>query len=232
MLRIQGLRVRRRGFKVCIEDLELAPGSIVLAGANGSGKSTTLQALSGMLRYEGSWSLDGKDANARLIAKQVAYLPQEPAGLDHLSFSDALKYAGSLFKVKDAHASLDRLNLNHLASKKLRDMSGGERHLAYLSLILMRKPRVVLLDEPTAGIDADNRILIRRTVRESLQGCIVVTTTHLPEDVAVLGDRTLVMSSGSIVFDGDVETLRSHGSSQSLDDASDLEVALATLGRQ
>lgn len=198
----------------------------MLAGGNGSGKSTVLHALSGLVPSHGSWTIEGRPAHASMIA----FLPQHPGGLDHLSFNDALLYSAALHAVDGSVTELDRLGLPHLYPRRLGDMSGGERHLAYLALVLVRRPEVILLDEPTAGIDVENRIQIRRTIKRLAAERLVITASHLPDDIDALGDRILVLSAGRIVFDGDLERLREMGEADPSDSAGQIESALRHLG--
>lgn len=192
-------------------DLDLRPGELVaLMGRNGSGKTTLLRLVAGFHRPErGRVLVSGRDT-ARLhpaeIAQQVGYLPQNPSSLffaetlgEELAFT--LKHhrgAGH-----DAEATLAGLGLEHAAQRNPRDLSGGERERAALAAVLVGAPVVLLLDEPTRGMDAvRKRELVEILTSLRADGVTILLATHDVELVAEIATRVVLLGDGRVVADG------------------------------
>lgn len=214
MLRLQSFSVRRsRRLAVEIESLELSEGSIVLTGANGSGKSTLVLAVAGLLAWRGRAELQGMSVSARRAQARIGYLPQQPGGLEHLTVEQALTYAASLTgePARGVSALVEGLDLGSLSRRRIGGLSGGERQRAYFAQAVVHRPPLVLLDEPTVGIDAEHRTVIRTFIRQLAASCCVLTVSHLPDDIRLLGDRTIVMRKGRPVFDDTSTVLEERG---------------------
>ena len=190
-----------------IDELDLATGVTLLAGANGSGKSTLLAGLAGLGDLQGSVVLVTGSRREPLGAGDVGFLPQHPEGLDHLAVRDACRYAQSLTpgtsSADGPDAVLHDIGIGHLARRRIAQLSGGERQLAYLAAVVVGRPAVVLLDEPTVGLDALHRHMVLAAVGAIAQHAIVVVTTHHALDVATLRNRLVVVHHGTVRFDGD-----------------------------
>jgi energy-coupling factor transport system ATP-binding protein len=192
-------------------DLELRPGELVgLMGRNGSGKTTLLRLVAGFHRPErGRVLLAGNDTS-RLhpadIAQQVGYLPQNPSSLffaetvaAELAFT--LKHHRDLGR--DPDAVLSALGLAQATQRHPRDLSGGERERAALAAVLVGAPRVLLLDEPTRGMDAvRKRALTDILTRLRAEGVAILLATHDVELVADVATRVVLLGDGRIVADG------------------------------
>lgn len=190
---------------------EIYPGEVLaLMGRNGSGKSTLLRVISGLHKPTGGRVLLGSQETSRLhpadIAQTVGYLPQNPSSLffaetvaDELAFT--LKHQSG--PTRDPHEVLDRLGLAHAANRHPRDLSGGERERAALAAVLVGAPRVLLLDEPTRGMDAARQrqlvTLLRQLQRE---GVAIILATHDVELVAEAASRVLLLGDGRVVAEG------------------------------
>ncbi|MEZ4562437.1 MAG: ATP-binding cassette domain-containing protein [Thermomicrobiales bacterium] len=190
---------------------DLYPGEVLaLMGRNGSGKSTLLRVISGLHRpTSGRVFLRGQDTSrlhAADIAQTVGYLPQNPSALffaetvaDELAFT--LRH--QVGPTRDPQEVLDTLGLGHAASRHPRDLSGGERERAALAAVLVGAPQVLLLDEPTRGMDAARRRQLIALLRQlQHDGVAVVLATHDVDLVAEVANRIALLGDGQIVAEG------------------------------
>lgn len=177
---------------------------LCLVGGNGAGKSTALAVMAGLHRpYRGRVTFDGKPLDKykgdSLYQNGVALLPQQPQALfTEKTVADDLRRICPDAATVDAVA--DRLGLSHLLSRHPYDLSGGELQRAAIAMLLLRKPRLLLLDEPTKGLDAgakqELRVLLDALVAE---GVTVVTVTHDIEFAAASADRVGLVFDGALV---------------------------------
>ena len=210
---------RRYGRKVVFEgvDLELRDGITALLGANGAGKTSLLDIMStvrlpdaGDVVYNGV-RIDGERA-ARQARRTLAYLPQAFGFPPAYTASDAIVYAAWLHGLPggvDVEAALARVGLTDEAGQKVSKLSGGMRQRLGLAASLVVEPDLLLLDEPTIGLDPAQRVRFR----QDLLSCGVratVLSTHLVEDVVALADRVVILHNGGVVFDGPVAGLATH----------------------
>ena len=201
------------GRRVVLRDLDLAarPGELIaLMGRNGSGKTTLLRSVIGLHRPSaGRVVVCGRDATHRStadLARDVGYLPQNPGALlfaetlrEELAFT--LKHHAG--RGQDPDGVLATLGLAHAAARHPRDLSGGERERAALAAVLVAAPRVLLLDEPTRGMDYDRkRALGDLLVRLRREGTTILLATHDVELVAAIATRVVLLGEGEIVADG------------------------------
>jgi energy-coupling factor transport system ATP-binding protein len=192
-------------------DLEVRPGELLaLMGRNGSGKTTLLRLVAGLHRpSSGKVLIAGQDTtrfHPADIAQTVGYLPQNPSAL---FFAETLR-AELAFTLKhhrqsglDLDATLATLGLEHAIGRHPRDLSGGERERAALAAVLVGGPRVLLLDEPTRGMDAvRKRALIATLHLLRDDGVAILLATHDVELVAEVASRVALLGDGRIVADG------------------------------
>jgi energy-coupling factor transport system ATP-binding protein len=197
-------------------DLEVRPGELVaLMGRNGSGKTTLLRLIAGLHRPSSGRVLIAGQDTTRLhpadIAQSVGYLPQNPSTL---FFAETLR-AELAFTLKhhrqsglDPEATLAALGLEHAIDRHPRDLSGGERERAALAAVLVGGPRVLLLDEPTRGMDAARkRALVAILHRLCDDGVAILLATHDVELVAEVASRVALLGDGRIVADGGPRTV-------------------------
>ncbi len=196
-------------------NLEVRPGEFVaLMGRNGSGKTTLLKHLVGLLRPgQGEVlvaGLDTRRAPVEEVARRVGYVPQDPGSLlfaetlqEELAFT--LRSHGLLNPQawQGAEGLLRRLGLSDFARRDPRDLSGGERQRAALAAILVAEPEVILLDEPTRGLDYGQKETLADLLRrERARGRAVIMATHDVELAASCADRVVMLAEGEVVVDG------------------------------
>ena len=200
-------------------DLDLKPGVTGLLGPNGAGKTTLLRLLATALPpSHGQVSVLGLDpevpAQRTGIRRQLGYLPQEigfPRGFTAFAFVDYIALLKEWTQPAARHAEvrrvLDLVGLPDLGAKRIRAMSGGQRRRAALAQALLGSPQVLVLDEPTTGVDPEQRVTLRTVLAEIARTSIVVLSTHQTEDVAALCERVIVLDRGRVRYDGSVTDL-------------------------
>lgn len=186
--------------------IELNQGITVLLGPNGAGKTTLMKLIVGLLSPQrGTISVDGR----------VGYLEQNFAVMGSLKLHRHVAYAAWAAGVDKgdcndrATVALKKVGLGDKTDVRVRKLSGGQRQRLGLACALAGSPNVVVLDEPTVGVDPAQRVQIRRRLKEFAEDSSVLISTHLVDDAIHMADRIVIMSSGQIVFDGDVMDLES-----------------------
>ena len=199
--------------------LDLKPGVTGLLGPNGAGKTTLLRLLATALPpTQGQVSVLGLDpevpAERTGIRRQLGYLPQEvgfPRGFTAFAFVDYIALLKEWTEPAARHAEvrrvLDLVGLSDLGAKRIRAMSGGQRRRVALAQALLGSPPVLILDEPTTGVDPEQRVTLRTVLAEIARTSIVVLSTHQTEDVAALCERVIVLDRGRVRYDGLVTDL-------------------------
>lgn len=198
--------------------LGLDEGEVVsLLGPNGSGKSTLLKLVLGLLRpTAGTVRLRGEALQRmtpRELARQLAYVPQLHreafpysvsevvlmGRMPHLSFM-------SSYGVRDrqlAREALERVGISHLARRPYTEVSGGERQLALIARAMAQGARILVMDEPTNGLDYGNQIrLLERISKLAHEGFACLFSTHHPEQALAVADRVLMIRAGQLVHEG------------------------------
>ena len=187
----------------------LQPGVTGLLGANGAGKTTLMRMICGVLRPdEGTISFDGMDVSGELYRDALGYLPQDfgyyPnfSGMDFLLYIAALKGLDRKTAKRKASELLQIVNLEEAAKKKIGTYSGGMKQRLGIAQALINDPRIIVLDEPTAGLDPKERVHFRNLIAELGKTAIVILSTHIVSDVEHVADRILMMRDGRFIFDG------------------------------
>ncbi|MCC7013053.1 MAG: ABC transporter ATP-binding protein [Planctomycetes bacterium] len=189
--------------------LSIPPGMFGLLGPNGAGKSTLMRILAGLLEpTSGRVELDGVDVTERpeLVRERLGYLPQDFGFYAHLSGLAMLEHLLALKGVDGprgrralARELLERVNLGSAAERKVKGYSGGMRQRLGIAQAIAGDPRLVIVDEPTAGLDPEERVRFYHVLAELAQERIVVLSTHIVEDVAVLCPRFAVIKGGRVL---------------------------------
>lgn len=192
--------------------LKLAPGVYGLLGANGAGKTTLMRMVCGILRPTGgSVELDGIDVTDERYRDVLGYLPQDFGyypnftGWDFLMYMSALKGIEKKQAKKRAKDLLEIVGLESMEKKKIKTYSGGMKQRLGIAQALLNKPKLVILDEPTAGLDPKERVKFRNLIAKLGKENIVILSTHIVSDVEHIADRILMMKSGQIIFNGTKE---------------------------
>ena len=190
-------------------DLDVAPGMYGLLGPNGAGKSTFMKILAGLLEpTSGTVTLDGEDIaqHPERVWPRLGYLPQEFGFYPHLTGEAMLSHLLDLKSV-DAPGGrralvrdlLERVNLSFAAKRAVKGYSGGMRQRLGIAQAIAGNPRLIIVDEPTAGLDPEERLRFYQLLSELAADRIVLLSTHIVEDVAVLCPRFAVIRSGRLL---------------------------------
>jgi ABC-type multidrug transport system ATPase subunit len=189
--------------------LDIPQGMFGLLGPNGAGKTTLMRIVAGLLEpTSGRIVLDGEDVTERpqRIWSRLGYLPQEFGFYPHLTGEAMLRHLLELKGVDGAGGMkaivaglLDRVNLAFAAKRKVKGYSGGMRQRLGLAQAIAGNPRLIIVDEPTAGLDPEERFRFYRLLAELAADRIVILSTHIVEDVSVLCRRFAVIRAGRVV---------------------------------
>jgi ABC-2 type transport system ATP-binding protein len=190
-----------------------------LLGPNGAGKTTLLRILATVLGADnGSVDILGRDpavgSQRTDVRRRLGYLPQElgyPRGFTAYGFVDYMAVLKEWDDPSERRAEvrrvLEQVSLVDRATKKVRALSGGQRRRVALAQALLGPPELLVLDEPTTGLDPEQRVSLRHVLAEVGRAATVVVATHQTEDVAALCERVVVLDDGRVRFDGAVRDL-------------------------
>ncbi len=199
---------------------DLLPGVTGLIGINGAGKSTLLNIMSTALTpSRGAFSLFGADPGSRatVVRKRIGYMPQSLALPAHLRLSDFLAYMAWMRGIpRGARRASIRLalldaDLVDVAGARIGQLSGGMHRRLLLAQALLGQPDLLLLDEPTAGLDPEQRLRLRELIGSLSWARSVVVSSHLMEDLTPIADRVIMLDDQRIAFDGTIEGLHDIG---------------------
>lgn len=193
--------------------LDLHPGVTGLLGANGAGKTTLMRMICGILRPTAGTVCfrtenDILNASEELYRDALGYLPQnfgyypDFTGREFLMYMAALKGIDKRAAKRKCEELLQTVNLKKAADKKIKTYSGGMKQRLGIAQAVLNEPRILILDEPTAGLDPKERVRFRNLIADLGRDAIVILSTHIVSDVEHIADRILMMKDGSIVFDG------------------------------
>lgn len=198
-------------------DLNLTRGVVGLLGPNGAGKSTMLRLLATTLPptagriHVGGHEVTGSMAERTAARRKLGYLPQEvvfPRGTTAFGFLDYVavlkEWRGRHERHAEVRRVLDLVSLGDRATKRVGALSGGQRRRLAIAQALIGTPELVVLDEPTTGLDPEQRAALRGLLSAHGQAGTVLLATHQTEDVAALCDRVIILDGGRIRFDGTV----------------------------
>ncbi|MFJ5682624.1 ABC transporter ATP-binding protein [Streptomyces sp. NPDC093099] len=223
-IRAEGLRVRAGGRKMAVDglDLDLGTGVHGLLGPNGAGKTTLIRALATVLRPAGgTLELLGTSAHAqtgrRELRRRIGYLPQEFGYYRRFTVREFVEYMAWLKEVPHeeipgaVQRAIERVGLADRADDRMKTLSGGMVRRAGIAQAIVNDPRILLLDEPTAGLDPAQRLRFRELLHQLGTDSCVVVSTHLVEDVAAACTDVVLIADGALVFRGTPEQLADAG---------------------
>ena len=194
--------------------LTLKPGVIGLLGENGAGKTTLMRMICGSLRPDsGRITFDGMDVSEEFYRDALGYLPQDFGyypnftGKDFLMYMSALKGLDKKTAKRKGEELLRIVNLEGAANKKMKAYSGGMKQRLGIAQAVLNDPKILILDEPTAGLDPKERVRFRNLIAQLGKDAIVILSTHIVSDVEQIADRILLMKKGQFVFDGTMDEI-------------------------
>ncbi|MCX4328628.1 MAG: ABC transporter ATP-binding protein [Lachnospiraceae bacterium] len=194
---------------------EFTKGVYGLLGANGAGKTTFMRMLCGILApTSGTVTFDGIDAGEEEYRNVLGYLPQDFGYYPDFTAWDFLMYMSALkgFDKKSARIRIEELlefvSLSDVAKKKIKTYSGGMKQRLGIAQALLNNPKILVMDEPTAGLDPKERVRFRNVIEGIGKESIVILSTHIVSDVEHIADYILMMKGGKIVFNAPREEIQ------------------------
>ena len=197
----------------------MTPGVYGLLGANGAGKTTLIRMLCGILEptsgdvlYNGHSIFEMGDAYRNLLG----YLPQEfgyypnYTAQEFLLYISALKGIPSRTAKKRTLALLETVGLENVATKKIKTFSGGMKQRLGIAQALLNNPKILVLDEPTAGLDPKERVRLRNILSDFASDKIVLLSTHIVSDIEAIADEVFLMKKGTFILNGSIEEIVSY----------------------
>lgn len=185
-------------------------GMFGLLGRNGAGKSTLMKALVGLIPIEsGEINICRiPNTNKKAVRTIIGYLPQEFNMYPNMKVKEALEYLGTLSEMDPRQLKrrigevLDIVNLKKDRNLKIKALSGGMKRRLGIAQAIIHEPKVLIVDEPTAGLDPEERIRFRNLLANLAEDKIVILSTHIVEDIESTCNRLAVLNEGRIIFDG------------------------------
>ncbi len=205
---------KRYGSKFVLDGVDLTadPGITGLLGPNGAGKTTLLRIVATVLRPDAGqlqvFGLDPSDADQRRqIRRRLGYQPQEPGFFQNFTVFAFLDYVAILKELngrdhrrREVRRVIELVDLGAVSNRKIRKLSGGMRRRVALAQALLGRPELLILDEPTAGLDPEQRLRFREVVSDVAAEHTVLLSTHQTDDVAALCDRVVVLHEAGVRF--------------------------------
>ncbi|MFZ2540059.1 MAG: ABC transporter ATP-binding protein [Oscillospiraceae bacterium] len=206
--------------KIAVDNISISlkPGVYGLLGANGAGKTTIMRMIcgimnstSGVIKFDGENILDMKERYCDLLG----YLPQDFGYYPDFTARDFLLYISEVkgLPKKTVKTSVEELleivSLKDVANKRIKTFSGGMKQRLGIAQAMLNDPKILVLDEPTAGLDPKERVRFRNLISSFSKDKIVILSTHIVSDVEYIADQIILMKQGSIIMDGTVNEITS-----------------------
>lgn len=214
---IKGLSKSYDGKKDALNSLDLVipNGMFGILGRNGSGKSTLMNIIATILQpSKGTVTINGIEIkNSQKIRQMIGYLPQDFDFYPNMKVSEVLYYLGFLSKInqtdfdKYVDLILRKVNLIDYKNKKVKSLSGGMKKRLGMAQAILHDPKVIIVDEPTAGLDPEERVRIRNLLSDLAENKIVIISTHIVSDIESTCNRIAILDKGSLVYKGDIPSL-------------------------
>ncbi len=217
VLSVEGL-TKRYEKNIANDNISLCfkPGINGLLGENGAGKTTLMKMLVTVLKpTNGKIIYEGKSItkNEKQYRGLLGYLPQDFNGYSELSVRDFMYYMGKLKNLSDekictvSKELLEIVSLSDVADKKIGTFSGGMRRRVGIAQALLNEPKILILDEPTAGLDPKERIKFRSIINRISQNSIIILSTHIVSDIENIANNVVIMKSGKVLITGTSEEI-------------------------
>lgn len=216
---------KKYGSQIALDSIsfEVNQGEIVgFLGPNGAGKSTTMKILTGYISgNEGDVEIMDLDIKTHglEIKKNVGYLPEHNPLYLEMYVKEFLNFIGELYGIKAEKLKkriieiLDLVGLTNEQNKKIKELSKGFRQRVGLAQALIHDPKVLILDEPTTGLDPNQIGEIREVIKQAGKDKAVLFSTHIMQEVEAICDRIIIINKGKIVAEGSLSELKSNGKS-------------------
>ncbi|EJE20614.1 ABC transporter ATP-binding protein [Staphylococcus epidermidis] len=214
---IKGLSKSYDGKKDALNSLDLVipNGMFGILGRNGSGKSTLMNIIATILQpSKGTVTINGIEIkNSQKIRQMIGYLPQDFDFYPNMKVSEVLYYLGFLSKInqtdfdKYVDLILRKVNLIDYKNKKVKSLSGGMKKRLGIAQAILHDPKVIIVDEPTAGLDPEERVRLRNLLSDLAENKIVIISTHIVSDIESTCNRIAILDKGSLVYKGDIPSL-------------------------
>jgi len=197
---------------------DIAPGNIVgFLGPNGAGKSTTMKMLTGFLPpSEGEIFIKERsiDSDAKVIQRDIGYLPEGAPAYGDMTVWQFLHFIADVRRLKGAHRKerlydvIHRVELGDVLNRPIDNLSKGFKRRVGLAQAILHDPDILILDEPTDGLDPNQKHHVRQLIEDLSREKIVIISTHILEEVAAVCNRVMIIADGQLRFDDTPEVLR------------------------
>lgn len=208
---------KKFGHKTALDNinLEIQGGMFGLLGRNGAGKTTLMRVLATLLtKTSGTVTVcDIPIENTREVRKIVGYLPQDFSMYPNMTVYEAMDYLGVLSEIpkkkrKDIIESLlDKVNLYDCQNVRIKALSGGMKRRLGIAQAIMHDPKILIVDEPTAGLDPEERVRFKNLLCDIAQDKIVILSTHIIEDIEETCKHVAILNKGKVIFNDETEKL-------------------------
>ncbi len=196
-----------------LEDINLefeTPSIVGLIGPNGAGKTTLMRILVGQLLFEcGSITVDKKDIlkDINNFKKKLGYLPQDYELYNELNVEEFIDYMACLKGIHTNRKSIvneciEKTNITNKRKAKIKSLSGGQKQRVGIAQALLNDPEILIVDEPTAGLDPEERIKFRNIFSQQANKKIVILSTHIIDDVESICNKIIVLNKGKVIYAG------------------------------
>ncbi|HRH49001.1 MAG TPA: ABC transporter ATP-binding protein [Panacibacter sp.] len=218
LLAIQNLSKKYNKEKFGLKDysLTIENGILGLLGPNGAGKSTLMKIIATISQpTSGTLTLDGHDIvkDPNYIRKILGYLPQDFGvyanlnAYEFLEYIAAMKGVGGVNLRKRIEMLLEGVNLTEAAKLPIGTYSGGMKQRIGIAQVLLNDPKVLIFDEPTVGLDPEERVRFRNLISDLAQDCIIILSSHIVSDIETIADEVAIMKSGELITKGTQATV-------------------------
>ena len=238
-IEVRSLTKKYGGDKCALDRVSLtleSPSMIGLVGPNGAGKTTLMKLMvAQLLPTAGEIYIDGDSLveQEQAFKRRLGYLPQDFGLYEELTVTQFLDYLACLKGINTGRSetirrSVERTGLEHKAGAKIRTLSGGQKQRVGIAQALLNEPELLIIDEPTVGLDPEERIRFRNLFSRNASRQLVILSTHIIDDVESVCDRLIVLDRGVVLFDGMPQVLiqraEGHAAIVEVDSAGDNQI--------